>query len=67
MGILNNNTLSLQFIYWSVKGVDPRNVFSVIIWDMIFPEDSYTVAIAAGVGGATVFNLNNALRVTNVT
>lgn len=55
-----------QFIYWSVKGIDSRNLFSVIIWDMIFTEDEYTITIATGMAGAVVFNLNDALRTTNV-
>ena len=57
----------MQFIYWSVKGVDPHNLFSVIIWDSIFQEDSFSVSVMEGVSGAVVFNLDDALKMTNVT
>ena len=50
-----------------MKGVDPHNLFSVIIWDSIFQEDSFSVSVMEGVSGAVVFNLNDALKMTNVT
>ena len=55
-----------QFVYVSVRGRAPRNHFSVIVWDMIFEEDLYTVPVPEGVSGLEVFDLNNALRMTNV-
>ena len=60
-------TVPFQFVYWSVRGLHIHNQFSVIIWDMIFQEDSFTVYVLEGVSGLTVFNLNDALRMTNVT
>lgn len=59
--------IHFQFVYWSVRGLHIHNQFSVIIWDMIFQEDSYTVYVLEGVSGLAVFNLNDALKMTNVT
>ena len=56
-----------QFVYVSVRGHASRNHFSVIIWDMIFEEDLYTVPVSEGVSDLDVFDLNDALRMTNVT
>ena len=56
-----------QFVYVSVRGHAPRNHFSVIIWDMIFGEDLYNVPVPEGVSDVDVFDVNDALRMTNVT
>ena len=56
-----------QFVYVSVRGVQLHNTFSVIIWDMIFHEEMYTVYVPEGVGNYDVFDLDDALRETNVT
>ena len=65
---LHTHTHTLtQFVYVSVRGHASRNHFSVIIWDMIFEEDLYAVPVSEGVSDLDVFDLNNALRMTNVT
>ena len=61
-------SLSLvQFVYVSVRGLALRNTFTIIIWDMIFNEDQYTVDVPEGVRDTQIFNLVDELKITNVT
>lgn len=67
-GQLYTKRLSLlQFVYVSVRGLELRNTFSVIIWDMIFNEDQYTLNVTEGVRDVAIFNLVDQLKITNVT
>ena len=67
-GQLYTKRLSLlQFVYVSVRGLELRNTFSVIIWDMIFNEDQYILNVTEGVRDVAIFNLVDQLKITNVT
>ena len=57
----------VQFVYVSVRGLASRNTFTIIIWDMIFNEDQYTVEVMEGVRDTQIFNLVGELKITNVT
>ena len=57
----------VQFVYVSVRGLALRNTFTIIIWDMIFNEDQYTVDVPEGVRDTQIFNLVDELKITNVT
>ena len=54
-------------MYVSVRGLELRNTFSVIIWDMIFNEDQYILNVTEGVRDVAIFNLVDQLKITNVT
>ena len=40
-----------------------KNLFSVIIWDVIFNEEFYVVDALEGVVDVTLFNLNDELSI----
>ena len=40
-----------------------KNLFSVIIWDVIFNEEFYIVNAFEGVIDVTIFNLNDELSI----
>ena len=58
--------LSLQFVYVSVRGRRPRNEFSIVIWDMIFQQDEYTITVldAGDTTGQPIINLVDQIRDT---
>ena len=60
-------SLPLQFVYVSVLGRKPRNEFSIVIWDMIFQQDEYTITILDGgdTTGQEIINLANEIGMTN--
>ena len=52
----------------SVRGVQQVNQFTVVIWDMIFPEEHYKVDVVEGAGNRTILLcLRDHLRTSNVT
>lgn len=52
-----------KIIYISIRGVELKNLFSVIIWDVIFNEEYYVVNAFEGVIDVTIFNLNDQLSI----
>jgi hypothetical protein len=53
-------------VYVSVRGRNRRNEFSIIIWDMIFQQDEYTVTVLLNNGDTTgqLINLVDQIRET---
>lgn len=60
--------VTVQLVYVSVRGVQAENVFSIIIWDMIFEEDTLTVHVRDDATPSTeILDLTDHLKMTNVT
>ena len=54
-------------MYVSVRGVRQVNRFTVVIWDMIFPEERYDVSVVEGADDGTILlRLADLLRTSNV-
>jgi hypothetical protein len=53
-----------RFVYVSVRGRRPQNEFSVVIWDMIFQQDEYTVTVLddGDTTGQPIINLVDQIR-----
>ena len=50
-------------IYIGVQGKLVKNLFTVIIWDRVFHEESYEVMVVEGVAGQFVFDLNSEVSI----
>ncbi len=58
---------ALQFVYVSVRGIELQNVFSIIIWDMIFEDDLLIVHVPDDASPIyQILDLNDHLKMTNV-
>ena len=56
---------TFQVIYIGVQGKLLKNLFTVIIWDRVFNEESYTTMVIEGVADRFVFNLNSEVSIPN--
>nr|ABX90059.1 hedgling [Amphimedon queenslandica] len=53
-----------KFIYISIRGIRVKNMFTVIIWDMLFNQEVYSINVPEGIPNQHIFNLTSEISVT---
>ena len=62
---MNVNLHKLQIIYIGVQGKLVKNLFTVIIWDRVFRQESYKVMAPEGTTGVVVIDLEQEVSIPN--